>query len=348
MRVEVMSVFGGSKLDTGGIFNLSSLNGINGFKLDGENNGDYSGGSVSTAGDINGDGITDVIIGAKGYANFTGRFYVLFGDAPPVLINNSLSLSVGSAIQLNATYLAAYDRNHNNNTLAFIPGGVTHGQFEAVGAPGIALTNFTQQQISNGVIQFVHDGTLVAPSYNITVRSDGIAWTGSQAAKIDFTGTPLSQFPAVIQLSNLNGKNGFKLDGENNGDDSGYPVGTVGDINGDGYGDLVIGAPYHTNRIGRAYVVFGGLGVGSQGVLSLSSLNGTNGFKLDGEAINDNTGYSVSGIGDFNGDTHDDFLIGATQQSGSGVGRGYIVFGGPGVGNGGLITAIQFKWNEWF
>ena len=92
-----------------------------------------------------------MFIGANGYANYTGRIYVLFGDIPPVLVNNSLSLSVGAAIQLNATYLAAYDRNHNNNTLVFIPSGITHGQFEAVGAPGIALTNFTQQQISSGV-----------------------------------------------------------------------------------------------------------------------------------------------------------------------------------------------------
>ena len=53
--------------------------------------------------------------------------------------------------------------------------------------------------------------------------------------------------------------------------------------------------------------------MGGQGILSLSSLNGTNGFKLDGEAVYDNAGFSVSGIGDFNNDGHDDFLIGAPQ-----------------------------------
>ncbi len=47
-----------------GDISLSSLNGANGFKLDGENNGDYSGVSVSAAGDINGDGYTDLLIGA--------------------------------------------------------------------------------------------------------------------------------------------------------------------------------------------------------------------------------------------------------------------------------------------
>ncbi len=50
------------------------------------------------------------------------------------------------------------------------------------------------------------------------------------------------QFPAVFNLSALNGQNGFKLDGENNGDASGISVSAAGDINGDGHADLLIGA----------------------------------------------------------------------------------------------------------
>ena len=308
-------VFGGPGVGSGGIFNLSSLNGANGFKLDGENNGDASGVSVSAAGDINGDGCDDLIIGAWGYpgGSYKGRNYVVFGDVPPVLVNNSLSLSVGAAIQLNSTWLAAYDRNHNNNTLVFIPSGITHGQFEVVGLPGVALNNFTQQQITSGAIQFVHDGTLVAPNYNMTVRSSGIAWTGPLSAKITFSGTPPSYFPAVIPLASLNGQNGFKLDGENNGDYSGSSVSAAGDINSDGYADLIIGAygyPGGSGK-GRSYVVFGGSGVGSSGVFDLSSLNGINGFKLDGENNNDGSGYSVSVAGDINGDGYADLLIGA-------------------------------------
>ena len=64
-----------------GIFYLSSLTGANGFKLDGENGGDLSGFSVSAAGDINGDGNADLLIGAWGYpaGNGKGRSYVVFG-----------------------------------------------------------------------------------------------------------------------------------------------------------------------------------------------------------------------------------------------------------------------------
>ena len=57
---------------------------------------------------------------------------------------------------------------------------------------------------------------------------------------------------------------------------------------------------------GRSYVVFGGPGVGSSGVLHLSSLNGANGFKLDGENNGDFSGVSVSAAGDINGDGHAD------------------------------------------
>ena len=48
------------------------------------------------------------------------------------------------------------------------------------------LNNFTQQQIWDQQIQFVHDGSSEAPAYNITVRSEGIAWTGPISANITF------------------------------------------------------------------------------------------------------------------------------------------------------------------
>ncbi len=188
-------VFGGSKLGSGGIFNLSNLNGVNGFKLDGENNGDYSGRSVSTAGDINGDGIADILVGAYGHANSTGRSYVVFGDIPPILVQNRLIIQAGNQVRLNSTYLAAYDRNHNNNTLVFTVSALTHGHFELTGKPGAALSNFTQSQLTNNTVLFIHDGSSIAPSYNITVRSAGIGWTGPSAANVTFILSPPTTTP---------------------------------------------------------------------------------------------------------------------------------------------------------
>jgi len=63
---------------------LSDLNGNNGFVIQGANAGDQSGESVSAAGDINGDGIDDVIIGADGANSFAGSSYVVFGQEQPI------------------------------------------------------------------------------------------------------------------------------------------------------------------------------------------------------------------------------------------------------------------------
>ncbi len=150
------------------------------------------------------------------------------------------------------------------------------------------------------------------------------------------------QFPAILPLASLDGQNGFKLDGENTGDQSGDSVSEAGDINGDGYADLVIGAPYYPGGSGpgRSYTVFGGPGVGSSGVFNLSNLTGANGFKLDGENTGDYSGTSVSAAGDINGDGQDDLLIGSYGYPGGGVamGRSYVVFGGSGVGSGGMFS----------
>ena len=91
----------------------------------------------------------------------------------------------------------------------------------------------------------------------------------------------------LIPLSSLNGTNGFKLDGETAGDLSGDFVSDAADIDGDGYVDFLIGARLHASSTGRGYVIFGGPRVGNSGLVPLSGLNGTNGFKLDGEANND-------------------------------------------------------------
>ena len=76
-------VFGGSGIGGTGAFNLSDLNGVNGFVLNGVDDSDFSGESVSSAGDFNGDGVDDLIIGApdadpNGNSR-AGESYVVFG-----------------------------------------------------------------------------------------------------------------------------------------------------------------------------------------------------------------------------------------------------------------------------
>ncbi|MCF6300893.1 MAG: integrin alpha, partial [Proteobacteria bacterium] len=95
-----------------------------------------------------------------------------------------------------------------------------------------------------------------------------------------------AQFTNPLQLSELNGNNGFVIHGENADDQSGGSVSTAGDVNGDGIDDLIIGAHYADSSgnffVGRSYVVFGNTS-GLPGMLDLSGLNGSNGFVIHGE-----------------------------------------------------------------
>ena len=122
------------------------------------------------------------------------------------------------------------------------------------------------------------------------------------------------------------------LSGITAGDQTGVSVGGAGDVNGDGFGDIVIGAD-ETMLFGSdshsVYVVFGADG-GFLKNVDLLALNGTNGFAIHMIASRDHAGYSVSGAGDVNGDGIDDLVIGAHRadpDDRSSAGQTYVVFG---------------------
>jgi hypothetical protein len=105
---------------------------------------------------------------------------------------------------------------------------------------------------------------------------------------------------------------------------SGYSVANVGDVNGDGFADILIGAPSANNYAGKAYLIFGSAS-GWKNDISLSFANAS----FLGEHQDDEAGWTVAGAGDVNGDGYKDILIGAPQNSDpwSYSGKAYLIFG---------------------
>src|SRR5262245_22453818 len=120
----------------------------------------------------------------------------------------------------------------------------------------------------------------------------------------------------AIDLTNVAaGAGGFVIHGQDADDLSGVSVSCAGDINGDGFDDLIIGAragdgPGNTRAdAGDSYVVFGKAS-GFAAEIDLAAVAaGTGGFVIHGQDAGDRSGFSVASAGDINGDGFDDLLI---------------------------------------
>ena len=364
-------VYGSASAPTGGNLNLSALNGTNGFKLNGEAAGDKSGVSVSSAGDVNGDGFADLIVGAyqaDPNGSLSGKSYVVYGSATaPTGGSFNLSnlngtngfklngeatfdqsgISVSSAGDVNNDGFAdlivgAYQADPNGNSNS----GKSYVIFGAASAPTGGSLNFSDLNGSNG---FSINGEAASDQSGLSVSSagdvngDGIADLIVGARFADPNGSSSGKSYVVfgaasaptggsLNLSDLNGTNGFSINGEAAFDSSGNSVSGAGDVNGDGINDLIIGAFYATSNglgAGKSYVVFGATSAPTSGSFNLSDLNGSNGFSINGEAASDQSGLSVSGAGDVNGDGIEDLIVGAfyASSNGSSAGKSYVVFG---------------------
>ncbi|MDQ0464119.1 Ca2+-binding RTX toxin-like protein [Caulobacter ginsengisoli] len=117
----------------------------------------------------------------------------------------------------------------------------------------------------------------------------------------------MSNFPAVLDVASLDSADGSVLTA-NPTASAGFSLARIGDINGDGFDDFVVGAPDLYYHVGGVFVVFGNAS-GLPATLNLSALDGTNGFEVRGTTLNGRAGFSVTG-GDFNGDGLADVLVG--------------------------------------
>ncbi len=125
--------------------------------------------------------------------------------------------------------------------------------------------------------------------------------------------------PAVLAAVPIQDRVDVTLNGVVLGDAAGEAVAIVGDVNDDGYDDMLIGAPAADpdakENAGKAYLVYGGPALPA--VIDLANADVT----FNGVSAADGAGLYVSGAGDVNGDTYADLIVGADEAS-------YVIYGG--------------------
>ena len=289
-------VFGKSDGEVVELSTIDNDDNRGGFVLNGVTTNDQSGGSVSRAGDVNGDGLDDIIVGASFAApngSFSGASYVVFGK------------SDGVAVQL--SNIADADENDN---AGFVLNGNRYDQsgYSVSGAGDVNGDGFDDLIIGANLADGPN-GSLSGASYVVFGKTDGVA----------------------VQLNDIVDDAGFVINGVDANDQSGASVSGAGDINGDGLDDIIVGASFaapNGSSSGASYVVFGktdGVAVQLSDIADADE-NDNAGFVLNGANRRDTSGGSVSGAGDVNGDGLDDIIIGARGVNGY-SGASYVVFG---------------------
>lgn len=246
------------------------------WSREGNDNDAIYGWSVSTAGDVNGDGYSDVIVGARFYNSRQGAAFVYHGSDTG-LSNN-----------------ANWTREGYTNNTYFAHCVSTAGDVNGDG-------------YSDVIVSAIYDGNLPSLDGRVFLykgSSSGLSTTASQT-----------------------------LTGPHHNDLYGNSISLAGDVNGDGFSDIIVGSPHFTNTEsieGKAFIY--------KGENTAAGLNPAPVWQVESNIASSRFGYSVAGAGDVNGDGYSDVVVGSNTYSNghSNEGRVQIFYGNS---SGGSATA---------
>jgi hypothetical protein len=307
-----------------------------GFVVNGEALGVGSGFSLSNAGDVNGDGLDDFMIGINSRTNtgIPGKSYVVFGqtDTTPIdlaslgakgfvinggVANDGVGPGLSNAGDINGDGLADLLVGANGTSKSYVVYGKT-------GSSTVELTNLGTQGFE------MYSGAGMDAGWSVSnagdVNGDGLTDLIVGAPNFGYRlGKSYVVFGqtgnAPINLNNL-GTGGFDINGFTSGENRfGWSVSGAGDVNGDGLADVIMGA--YVNGVNSInYVVFGQTGNTAVDITNL----GIRGFAIYGDSLSRSySGYSVTNAGDVNGDGLADILVRS-----AGTLKTYVVFGQTG------------------
>jgi hypothetical protein len=293
----------------------------------GENDGDRFGVSVAGVGDVNGDGYGDVLVGAHYYPTGSrkGKAYLFLGSSTGLLTSPAW------------TFTGEYDGDLLGVSVARAGDVNGDGYADvAVGAPGY--------DSGTGRVYVFHGGPIpsgleTTVAWTVTGEAEGDLFGGSLAGG-DFDGDGYSdlaigakQWKVSIgrayayfgDATGLATEAGWTFDGETSGDTFGISLAAAGDVNGDGYVDLLVGANGYdevpADNAGKAYAFLGGP----------KGPQATAAWSVVGESAGDQLGRALSGAGDIDGDGYADVLIGAPWfEAGDQRGFAYLYRGSAG------------------
>ncbi|HEX6713374.1 MAG TPA: putative Ig domain-containing protein [Thermoleophilaceae bacterium] len=330
-----------------GTIDIASL-GSGGFKITGAAatdalTGSFSAEGAGAAGDVNGDGLADVIVGspqAKNNGNGSGSAWVVFGKASPDPVDLANLGNGGFRIDgaangdaLGTSVAGAGDINGDSRSDVVVGGNaggqkgsayVIFGKADAASINTAALGSAGYKMIGPTNTASFGDSVAGGRDVNGDGRSDVIVGaSGAPAAFVIFGKTTTT----TVDTAAL-GSAGFRL--FNGGNETGNSVGLAGDMNGDGRAEAIVAArfaqPGGKTSAGSVFAVFGRTATTD---VDLGAL-GPGGFRVDGAASGDQTGRSVFDAGDFNDDGLGDFIVGSLNTSNNGrtnSGSGSVIFG---------------------